>query len=140
MPARVLTTAQSVELFIAQIRTTAEKTLAVANDSLSSAHEALVSDPGVVKRLGDRVPPIYSSAVTTANSAEQENQVTVATQCQKAEPSLRESTSARQAHFSSQFLRETNVGNNINHEQRSRARAQQRSMRRKKELAFELAV
>jgi hypothetical protein len=132
---QVLTTRESVEMFITEFRAIAERSIAVDTDNLSSAHEALVSEPGVGDRRGEGVPPTLSSMTASANPAEQENQILAVTQ---AAALVHGSTLAQPAHFSSPFLKGTDGGNTLNHAQRSRARARLRSCRRKEELAFEL--
>jgi hypothetical protein len=124
-------------MFIAELRTTAERSVAVDTDAMSSAQVPLVNETGRNEEFGDGVPRIFSGMTPKANPVEQQNQIPLTTQ---AEALLPGSTSAQPAHFSSQFLRETNGGNTLNHMQRSRARARLRSIRRKEELAFELGM
>jgi hypothetical protein len=137
---KILTTSQSIELFIAELRATAERSIAVNNAAMTSAQESRVAEAGVNEELGDRVPLIFPGMTSKANRREHENRTLVSTQYPDAEPSLRESTLAPLAHFSSYFLRQSNGGNTFNHEQRSRARARQRSIRRREELTYELSI
>jgi hypothetical protein len=124
-------------MFIAELRTTTERSLAVEAVAESSAPVALMNKTGVNDELGDGVPLIFTGMTPEANPVEQQNQIPVAANAVSLLPG---STPAQQAHFSSQFLRETNRGNTVNHTQRSRMRAQHHSIRRKQERLFVRAI
>lgn len=134
---RLLTTSESFEMFISDLRTAAEKTLVMDANAKIPAEAAHVAESEEGEKLCERVLPTVSSLAATATAADPENQIPLAAQ---PEALLHGSTSVQQAHFSSSFLRETNGGNNLNHTQRSLVRARLRSIRRKEELTFELAV
>lgn len=132
---KLLTTPNSVEMFVTELRATAERSLASNIEAESSAPVALMNEAGVNKEFADGGPIIFSGMTPKTNAVEHESQI-LATQ--QAEAPLPGSTLARPALFTSSFLKETNGGNTVNHKQRSRARAQLRSVRRQEERLFGL--